>query len=431
MNKNSRLFLMVSVSSIASQIYLNMFVDGFIIAMSVVMMGIFLYIFKDLESVVAIMLIGICSPAFRLIVMLWKGGDWAKSAILCLPDMAFFFAYAFFFGFVLRKLGYTSYGNYYIRLTLSDFLSNCVEMMVRFLIFHQFFTVQRLGGLIILAICRSFFILLVCISSDIYKSLLEKTEHEENYKKLVLMASTFNSEVYFMEKNMNEIEDIMKNAFTLYKTLERENYPKSLQNITLEIAKDIHEVKKGYRRVIRGLQDNFLSEFKDTVLSLSDILKILSVDVEKSSAAIGANITFTYSYKTNYMIEKHFAFMSILRNLVSNSIDALSESHPFHGSIDISCTDDIIENIKYCVINIKDNCPGIPDDVIDVLFEPGFSTKYNEETGDINRGLGLTLVKDLLTELFDGQVSVTSSRHGTVFTLKIPEYAFSRERKEV
>ena len=45
------------------------------------------------------------------------------------------------------------------------------------------------------------------------------------------------------------------------------------------------------------------------------------------------------------MIEKHFAFMSILRNLVSNSIDALSESHPFHGSIDISCTDDIIENI--------------------------------------------------------------------------------------
>ena len=60
---------MVSVSSIASQIYLNMFVDGFIIAMSVVMMGIFLYIFKDLESVTAIMLIGVCSPLFRFVVM--------------------------------------------------------------------------------------------------------------------------------------------------------------------------------------------------------------------------------------------------------------------------------------------------------------------------------------------------------------------------
>ena len=430
MNKNSRLFLMVSVSSIASQIYLNMFVDGFIIAMSVVMMGIFLYIFKDLESVTAIMLIGVCSPLFRFVVMLWKGGKWGESALLCLPDMTFFFAYAFFFGVLLRKLGFSSYKNYYIRLALSDFLSNCIEMMVRFLIFHQFFTVQRLSGLIILAVCRSFFILLVCVASDIYKSLLEKAEHEENYKKLVLMASTFNSEVYFMEKNMNEIEDIMKNAFTLYKTLERENYPKSLQYIALEISKDIHEVKKGYRRVIRGLQDNFLSEFKDTVLSLNDILKILSVDVEKTASATGTNISFTYSYKTNYMIEKHFAFMSIIRNLVSNSIDALADSHPFHGSINISCTDEIKENVKYCVIKVKDNGPGIPDDVIDVLFEPGFSTKYNEETGDINRGLGLTLVKDLLTEHFNGQITVSSSDHGAGFTLRIPEYAFRRERKD-
>ena len=141
MNKNSRLFLMVSVSSIASQIYLNMFVDGFIIAMSVVMMGIFLYIFKDLESVTAIMLIGVCSPLFRFVVMLWKGGKWGESALLCLPDMTFFFAYAFFFGVLLRKLGFSSYKNYYIRLSLSDFLSNCIEMMVRVLIFHQFFTV--------------------------------------------------------------------------------------------------------------------------------------------------------------------------------------------------------------------------------------------------------------------------------------------------
>ena len=430
MNKKTRLFLMVAVSSMASQLYINMFVDGFIIAMSVVMMGIFLYIFKDLESTTACILIGIFSPLFRLIVMLWRGGYLSSSLLLCLPDMAFFFAYAAIFGLLLRKLGYSSYKNYYIRLALCDFLSNCVEMSVRFLIFNQFFTVDRLGGLIILAVCRSFIILLVCIAADIYRSLLEKAEHEENYKKLVLMASTFNSEVYFMEKNMNEIEDIMKNAFTLYKTLERENYPKSLQSITLEISKDIHEVKKGYRRVIRGLQDNFLSEFKDTVLSLHDILKILSVDVNKSAESTGINITFTYSYKTNYMIEKHFSFMSILRNLVSNSIDALSETHSFHGHIDISCSDIISDNVKYCIIKVKDNGPGIADDVKDVLFEPGFSTKFNEETGDINRGLGLTLVKDLLTEQFNGRVSVSSSAYGTIFTLEIPIESFKIRKKE-
>ncbi|MGN0712345.1 MAG: ATP-binding protein [Anaerovoracaceae bacterium] len=431
MQKNTRLFLMVAASSIASQIYVNMFVDGFIIALSVVMMGIFLYIFKDLDSVKACLLIGIFSPLVRLIIVLWQGESLLPAAKLVLPDMAFFFAYAMIFGILLRSLGFASYERFYLRLAGSDFLSNCVEMLVRFIIFHQFFTPQRLIGLMILAVVRSFLILLVCIASDLYKSLLEKAEHEENYKKLVLMASTFNSEVYFMEKNMNEIEDVMKNAFLLYKTLERENYPKSLQHISLEIAKDIHEIKKGYRRVIMGLQDNFLSDFKDTSLHLSDILKILSVDVEKNGTQRNISIGFSYSFEVNYIIEDHFPFMSILRNLVGNSVDAIEGSNLHRGEIDIRCREVTENDKKFCVITVHDNGPGIPADIIDVLFEPGFSTKYDETTGDINRGLGLTLVRDLLTDKFHGKIAVESTvattgqvRKGTTFTLRIPAEQF-------
>ncbi|MBR5229856.1 MAG: sensor histidine kinase [Firmicutes bacterium] len=420
MNKNTRLFLMVAVSSLASQIYLNMFVDGFIVALSVVMMGIFLYIFKDLESLSACILVGVFSPLFRLIVMLWRGGSLSESSLLCLPDMAFFFSYAVFFGVVFRKLGYNQYEKYYVRLAFSEFLSNCVEITVRFILLHEFISPGNFGALILLAIVRSFFVLLVCISSDLYRSLLERTEHEENYKKLVLMASTFNSEVYFMEKNMNEIEDIMKNAFTLYRQLEERRLPKELQHLALEISKDIHEVKKGYRRVIKGIQDNFLSDFVGTSLSLKDILKILSVDVEKSVNAAGMVTAFSYSIETNYIIENHFAFMSILRNLVSNSIDALEEKNPFHGYIRIICSNKIIEDKKYCIIQVRDNGPGIAEDMLAVLFEPGFSTKFNAETGDINRGIGLTLVKDLLDEHFHGTVSISSSKLGSVFTLSIP-----------
>ena len=431
MQKNTRLFLMVAASSIASQIYVNMFVDGFIIALSVVMMGIFLYIFKDLDSVKACLLIGIFSPLVRLLIVLWQGENLLPAAKLVLPDMAFFFAYAMIFGILFRSLGFASYERFYLRLAGSDFLSNCVEMLVRFIIFHQFFTPQRLIGLMILAVVRSFLILLVCIASDLYKSLLEKAEHEENYKKLVLMASTFNSEVYFMEKNMNEIEDVMKNAFLLYKTLERENYPKSLQHISLEIAKDIHEIKKGYRRVIMGLQDNFLSDFKDTSLHLSDILKILSVDVEKNGTQRNISIGFSYSFEVNYIIEDHFPFMSILRNLVGNSVDAIEGSNLHRGEIDIRCREVTENDKKFCVITVHDNGPGIPADIIDVLFEPGFSTKYDETTGDINRGLGLTLVRDLLTDKFHGEIAVESAvattgqvRKGTTFTLRIPAEQF-------
>ncbi|MGN0718258.1 MAG: ATP-binding protein [Anaerovoracaceae bacterium] len=431
MQKNRRLFLMVAASSIASQIYVNMFVDGFIIALSVVVMGIFLYIFKDLNSVKACLLIGIFSPLVRLLIVLWQGESLLPAAKLVLPDMAFFFAYALIFGILFRTLGFSAYGRFYLRLAGSDFLSNCMEMLVRFMIFHQFFTPQRVIGLVTLAVIRSFLILLICIASDLYKSLLEKAEHEENYKKLVLMASTFNSEVYFMEKNMNEIEDVMKNAFLLYKTLERENYPKSLQHISLEIAKDIHEIKKGYRRVIMGLQDNFLSDFKDTSLHLSDILKILSVDVEKNGTLRNISIAFSCSFEVNYIIENHFPFMSILRNLVGNSVDAIEGSNLHRGEIEVRCREVTENSKKYCVITVHDNGPGIPPDIIDVLFEPGFSTKYDETTGDINRGLGLTLVRDLLSDKFHGEISVESTVaaigqvcRGTTFTLRIPAEQF-------
>lgn len=432
MHKSTRLFLMVAASSIASQIYVNMFVDGFIIALSVVVMGIFLYIFRDLDSVKACLLVGIFSPLVRLLIVLWQGEDLLTAARLVLPDMAFFFTYALIFGILLRSLGFASYEKFYVRLVGSDFLSNCMEMLVRFIIFHQFFTSQRLVGLITLALVRSFLILLVCIASDLYKSLLEKAEHEENYKRLVLMASTFSSEVYFMEKNMNEIEAVMKNAFLLYKTLERENYPRSLQHISLEISKDIHEIKKGYRRVIMGLQNNFLNDFKDSSLHLADILKILSVDVSKNVSLRNIPIVFTYTYEVNYIIENHFPFMSILRNLVSNSLDAIENSTLHRGEISVQCSECTENERRLCVIAVHDNGPGIPDDILDVLFEPGFSTKYDYETGDINRGLGLTLVKDLLTNQFQGEISVSSitsaagsPRRGTTFTLRIPAEQFA------
>ncbi len=430
MKKQSKLFLMVAISSIASQIYVNMFVDGFIIALSVVMMGFFLYVFKDIEPTLACGLIGIFSPLFRLFIVLFRGAPIFPSLTLVLPDMAFFFAYALIFGVIFNFLGYNSYKKYYIRLVVSDFLSNCAEMATRFIVLDTKFGWNQISGLIILALCRSFFIILLCVFSDVYTSLLTKKEHEDNYKKLAIMASTFKSEVYFMEKNMNEIEEIMKNAFTLYRTLAQEKYPKELQNISLEIAKDIHEVKKGYKRVIMGLEDNFLTDLNYAPLKLNEIMVILATHVNNNAANRKLDLTFSYSVQTNYIINNHFAMMSILRNLVSNSMDALEGNNMYKGHIKVSCSDIIKDNEKFCRILVSDNGPGIDKNLIDVIFEPGFSTKYNKQTGDINRGVGLTLVHDLTVEKFKGQIEVTSTKRGTTFKIDIPVQVFDIPIKE-
>lgn len=419
MNKTQRLVLMVACCSLASRIYLNMFVDGFIIAMSVVMLGIFLYAFKDLNAVKACALVGVFSPLFRLITLLLDGSDIYRSTLWALPDMVFFFSYALFFGIIFKKIGYSSYLRYYLRIALCDFCSNIMEMTSRLILLNQPFTKNNLNGLIILALARSFFITLICVGIDFYKSLLTKRDHEENYKKLILMASTFNSEVYFMEKNMNEIEEIMSNAFDLYKTLERGNYPKEMQTLALEISKDVHEVKKGYSRVIKGLQDNFLVDFKDKGLSLHDIFRILSTHIDNESQARDLHVTFDFHFDTNYIISDHFSLMSILRNLVGNSMDNFEENKK-SGYISIRCYDKQENNRNYCSFYIQDDGTGIPENIKSCLFEPGFSTKYNEETGDRNRGLGLTLVHDLLKDKFSGEITIDNVKKGACFILKIP-----------
>ena len=421
MNKNARLFLMVAVSSLASQISLNMFQSGFILAMSPLMMTIFLYLFKDLNPLSACCWMALFSPMVRLLAETIKTGNFSSTLLYVFPDVGFI-GFAVFFAYATKKLGYEPYHKFYIRIALCDFFGNCCEQTLRVILGLTSYSLNSFATFGAIALIRSFIVILVCIASDTYMSLLEKREHEENYKRLVLMASTFESEVYSMRKNMNEIEDIMTNAFALYQKLNSDEYPSEVKNTALNIAKDIHEVKKGYRRVIRGLQDNFLADFSDdSRMSISDLLKIMSIDVDRTRDSENKNISFHSSCETDHLIQKHFALMSILRHFISNSIDSFDEMPKnYHGEIYVRCRDMNKNGIKYCAIEIKDNGPGIPEDSIDYIFVPGYSTKFDEDTGDINRGVGLTLAKDLLEDQFNGSIDIESSPKGTLFTLWFP-----------
>ena len=54
------------------------------------------------------------------------------------------------------------------------------------------------------------------------------------------------------------------------------------------------------------------------------------------------------------------------------------------------------------------------------IFTPGFSRKIDRRTGEINRGLGLSIVKDLVEQTLKGSVTVRSSDGETAFTVRIP-----------
>ena len=71
-------------------------------------------------------------------------------------------------------------------------------------------------------------------------------------------------------------------------------------------------------------------------------------------------------------------------------------------------------------ISVTDDGPGIPEEDAARLFEPGFSTKINYETGVVARGLGLPIVRDIVEQTLHGSISVKTSEEGTSFCMVLP-----------
>jgi nitrogen fixation/metabolism regulation signal transduction histidine kinase len=98
----------------------------------------------------------------------------------------------------------------------------------------------------------------------------------------------------------------------------------------------------------------------------------------------------------------------VFNNLFANSIQAVDFGKKAIISIDFE------QQVGTIIIRIKDNGNGIPDEQLDTIFEPYFTTK---STGT---GLGLALVKQLISG-HQGTITVeTTSESGTTFMLVFP-----------
>lgn len=101
----------------------------------------------------------------------------------------------------------------------------------------------------------------------------------------------------------------------------------------------------------------------------------------------------------------------VLTNLVGNAIATIQEN----GTIDLS----VEEQNTAVVIQVRDNGPGIPTELLPYLFE-----RYHARSGmsrKIGSGLGLSICKTLV-ELQGGSIAVQSTLgEGTCFTITLPK----------
>lgn len=414
--------------SFGSQLYINVFSDDFIIAVAVIIFGTCLHIFPEINPMKLSFLTGICSPLFRYMMLYLKTQNAYGAAQAALPDILFYFSYGMIYYFFYYRYPKKNYTYFLVTLVACDTISNTIELFV--MKGPDFITYSLVQTLFIIAAVRSILVLATCIAIDSYKSLLSKEEHELRYKKLMVMASVFDSEVYFMRKNIGEIEDVMKKAFSLYHLTGDEKYPKELQPLALDIAKDVHEIKKGYIRVMKGIQDNIASEMRVVNIRIQDLIQILETDIAEHINEKRNTISFSTKVDCNFIVKEHYRLMSVLRNLIINGVDAIADKPS--GLVQLHIYKTTQGEKEYYAFKVTDNGIGIKQEDMDMIFAPGYSTKFDLATGDINRGIGLTLVRDLIVEEFGGRITVESVENSySTFLVLIPVLYFEEDKIEI
>ena len=408
-DKKKLMFYIALIVGFGSQINLDYNIPGFIITLAVILLALLIYIF-DVSYHQTIFLTAFVSPIFRGIIFYLGNLNLQRTIYLVAPDIIFYLTFGFIF-WLLKDVAKKGLGQYVLVVFIADITSNILEISFR-LTPNQVFENNILNYLFIVAVIRATIVLIALVLHRSYHFFLKKEEHEKRYQKLLLLQSHFKSEIYFLEKNINTIEGIMKDAYQLHKLATKD----PVKNLSLDIARNIHEVKKDYIRVIDGLHELSNPEDYEKVdsLLLKDLLDIILVNTREHIDKIDKKIHIKCNdLEKDYRVHKHYYLMSILRNLINNSIEAIASE----GLIEIQ----ICEKQNSLMVSIQDNGKGILKKNIDYIFNLGYSTKFKSGDGKSRRGMGLAIVKNLIENKFNGHLKVSSEiDQGSVFEIELP-----------
>ena len=106
------------------------------------------------------------------------------------------------------------------------------------------------------------------------------------------------------------------------------------------------------------------------------------------------------------------ALRQVFVNLITNAVDAVE------GRSDPTVWIKTVPHDGQVLVEIEDNGIGIPDSIVDKIFEPFFTKKETKR----GLGLGLSLCYDLVKDM-GGTIKVASTPgHGTIFSVALPAH---------
>ncbi len=254
------------------------------------------------------------------------------------------------------------------------------------------------------------------------------------------VAHEINNPVNFISSNLAPAEEYIQGLMRfvqLYHQVHREPHPE-MQALMEEIDMDylmedlpnlMRSLRTGSDRIQKLVVSlrNFsrLDEEKYTMANISEGIEstLLLLQHRLKSRPNHPGVQVVREYGELPLVECYPSQLNqVFMNIISNAVDALEERDRNLSYDQIKANPSVIrvsttQENGVVKIQVSDNGPGVPSDVLEKLFEPFFTTKPVGK----GTGLGLSISHQIITQKHQGKIACSPlPEGGTLFTIEIP-----------
>lgn len=414
----SILLLMLIAVPIAGELKFHPFQDEFRISFGTTAFFFFLLWLRP--SFLAGVLTGVIVVLFRIVLDLLylDSFSWLYSFRMHLP--AFFFYTMFACLFSIFRVNMLHHRPLWVGIlgTIAETAANLVELSFRSPSLEGVWQLSVVGPIAVIALIRSFFVLSFFNMIKLRQAKwMEQQQRTRNERVLMLVSNLYEESIH-LKKTLHQVEEITRECYELYREMKEQPATSGSSEVhakrMLLIAGQVHEVKKDNQRIYAGLSKLISDENARDYMPLGELVMIVVHAHEKYARLLGKDIHFATNIETPFLACHIYTTLSLVNNLVANSVEAIQGS----GMVSLVVTlDETSEWIQICV---ADDGPGISVKDVDLLFMPGFTTKYDER-GNPSTGIGLSYVKEVIDNL-QGHIDISETTQGytTVFNIRLP-----------
>lgn len=356
---------------------------------------------------------GIAVVVFRIFLNGLQDGsfNFQSAFFVNLPVFFYYLTFAsLFYIFKINRLNENPFliGWYGVLLEIT---SSLVEISIRISTAHSRITVHTFFLIAVVAIIRSFFVLGFFNILILRETRLEKAHIQERTEQILLLISNLYVEMFQLKKSTINAEQLTSTCYMHYRDLKKwENHEQA--KVALNIAGNLHEIKKDNQRIYAGLSKLMIKENLDDFMNIEEVINIIIRSNKNYGEMLGKTIHYQVNISGVHPQYLTFILFSLINNLVANAVEAI----PMEGRIVLTVerVDDMVK------IKINDNGCGIPAKNKPFIFVPGFTTKF-DQIGVASNGIGLSYIKSVIENIGGKMILVDSTQaEGTTFEILLP-----------